>query len=506
MFLPVWSRESPEDPSPEETGVVSRAPADRDSSKRSLKVSVQLEMTRSESRKAVQTGWVTAQVAAGRTFVGRYLGRLRRALRPAVAGTAPSQPPASRRPPRPDRAASRDPGGHRPGTPGFWDALSQAEQEALTLIASLGVFAPGDRLMGEGDQADYVMVIIDGRTRVCVDENGWERVLAERGPGELIGERGGLQVRVRSASVIAMEAVRVLVVRTDDFAAFVDDHPRVLDIVESQLYDRLTESPAGYQAPTGNIGPEESPAAVTLPRARPATVPFYGAPVANDAAPLLLPLRGQNCTILFSDVVAFSSRDRNDEDRLIIRRALLGMTGLALQGIPDAWSQDRGDGLLTVIPPAVPPANVIELLHKQLPPALARHNSTDRKPTRFQLRIAINVGPVTSDTIGVSGEAIIIAARLLEAPLFKKAMTESSANFGIIASPFVYDTVIRHSLPPIDLAGYSRIQAIVKEVATPAWMKLFDVPVSTWYSSPSAVADSFGAPLTTCSDAAEARI
>jgi class 3 adenylate cyclase len=323
---------------------------------------------------------------------------------------------------------------------------------------------------------------------------GWERVLAERGPGELIGERGGLQVRVRSASVIAMEPVRVLVVRTDAFAAFVNDHPRVFDIVESQLYDRLTEAPAGYEATTGNEGREEPPAAVILPRPRPPTIPAYEAPVAGDGTSPLRPLRGQNCTILFSDVVAFSSRDRNDEDRLIIRRALLDMTVLALQGIPDAWSQDRGDGLLTVIPPAVPPANVIELLHKELPSALARHNSTDRKPTRFQLRIAINAGPVTSDTMGVSGEAIIIAARLLEAPVFKKAMTESSANVGIIASPFIYETVIRHSLSPIELAGYSRIQADVKEVAAPAWMKLFDVPVSTWYSSPSAVADSFGTP------------
>lgn len=70
--------------------------------------------------------------------------------------------------------------------------------------------------------------------------------------------------------------------------------------------------------------------------------------------------------------------------------------------------------------------------------------------------------------------------------LFKKAMTESSADFGTITSPFVFEAVIRHSLSPIDLAGYSRIQADVKEVATPAWMKLFDVSVSRWYSSPSA--------------------
>ena len=130
----------------------------------------------------------------------------------------------------------------RPPAISFWDALDLAEREALKAVAVPQAFSVGETLMREGDQADYVMVIIEGRAEVCVDENGWERVLAERGPGELVGERGGLQVRVRSATVIALEAVRVLTVRTRDFQAFVNAHPKVFDIVEQQLYDRLTET------------------------------------------------------------------------------------------------------------------------------------------------------------------------------------------------------------------------------------------------------------------------
>ena len=42
--------------------------------------------------------------------------------------------------------------------------------------------------MREGEQADAVMVILDGRAKVCLDEDGWERVMTERGPGDLIGE------------------------------------------------------------------------------------------------------------------------------------------------------------------------------------------------------------------------------------------------------------------------------------------------------------------------------
>jgi hypothetical protein len=58
------------------------------------------------------------------------------------------------------------------------------------------------------------------------------------------------------------------VVSSEDFAAFVRDHPRVLDILHNQIYDRLTEEPTEY-------GRHEDPgiiAARGLPIAGPASV------------------------------------------------------------------------------------------------------------------------------------------------------------------------------------------------------------------------------------------
>ena len=54
-------------------------------------------------------------------------------------------------------------------------------------------FAAGARLIEEGDRADHVIVILSGRTKICVEENGGESILAERGPGQLVGERAALQ-------------------------------------------------------------------------------------------------------------------------------------------------------------------------------------------------------------------------------------------------------------------------------------------------------------------------
>ena len=64
------------------------------------------------------------------------------------------------------------------------------------------------------------------------------------------------------------------------------------------------------------------------------------------------------------------------------------------------------------------------------------------------MRLAVNVGPVVSHMDGVSGEAIIVAARLIEAPGFKEALAGSTASLGVIASPFVYETAVRHSSDP----------------------------------------------------------
>ena len=90
----------------------------------------------------------------------------------------------------------------------------------------------------------------------------------------------------------------------------------------------------------------------------------------------------------------------------------------------------------------------------------------------MQLRVALNVGPVVSDPQGVSGEAIILAARLLEAPALKKALAKTAADLGVIVSPFIYDSVIKHAPGYVDPAQYHRLRFRVKESDVTAWMYL----------------------------------
>jgi hypothetical protein len=337
----------------------------------------------------------------------------------------------------------------------FWDSLTPAERQAFTAVAHERTFARGATIMQEGEQANYVMVIRAGWTQIAVKESGGVRIIAERGPGQLVGERGALRVNVRSATVIALEMVHALVMRTEDFASFISAHPRVLEVVEGQIYDRLTEDLTGYE-------PDDRPGMVLPEPAGHASV---------QSPPHLL--TGENCTVLRTDVVAFGALNRNDRDRRIIRRASLEMMQVSLGYLWDSCtSEDRGDGLLIVVPPMIPTTKIMERLDSELPRELRLHNHTYSESVRIKLRVAANVGPVMGDLLGVSGEAIIRTARLIEAPVFKEAMASADASLGIIVSAFIYETVIRHAAGLMDVDEYEEVEVKVKESSMPAWMKL----------------------------------
>jgi len=340
----------------------------------------------------------------------------------------------------------------------FLDSLSFDERQELESIADKRVFASGARLMQEGERANHVAVILSGWTEIRVLEKGVERAVARRGPGQLVGERAALQISVRSATVVAIQTVEALVMSTANFAAFVSAHPPVLEIIENQIYTRLRERPVG-----GDQSQQGWPLAER---------PGHGFS-SEQSRPRQPVLSGENCTVVRTDVAAFGADKRSDEDRRIIRQATYQMTRTALGSIWDAcqW-EDRGDGLLLVAPPVIPTARIMERLQAGLAQQLKRHNRIYTDSIRIQLRVAVDVGPVTDDATGMSGKSIILAARMLDAPAFKDLLAESGASLGIIASTFVFDTAVKHGGGSLDPDHYVQVKVEVKETSIIAWMQL----------------------------------
>jgi CRP-like cAMP-binding protein len=129
------------------------------------------------------------------------------------------------------------------GAVDFWSVLSPAERLHFESAARLREFGRGTALMREGELAGEVMIIRDGWTSVILDEDGQERVIAERGPGDLVGESGTEPGNVRNASVIAQGTVQALVMTTASYAAFIADYPMVPDLVKKQTHDRRMGRP-----------------------------------------------------------------------------------------------------------------------------------------------------------------------------------------------------------------------------------------------------------------------
>ncbi|MFI0357723.1 Crp/Fnr family transcriptional regulator [Actinomadura sp. 9N407] len=361
----------------------------------------------------------------------------------------PPSAPAIERPAEPATDAPSDPAlagnGERRHGPAvevvphhtFWGALTPEERGAFEELAERVTFDEGAVLCCRDQPADRVIVIRSGMAQVTTGVDGDDREIARRGPGDIVGERAMLLIRERSATVTALTPMRAMVASAAAFNAFLNDHPRVVAVLERQIYDRLTRS--------------------TRPPGEPE-------------------LTGQHCPVLFVDVGGFSAPYRTDTDRQEIRRALYAVMEEAFERAGISWSgchrEDRGDGALVIAPAAVPAALIVDPLIGLLAEGLARHNRDAAKAVRIRLRAALDVGPVTRDAHGVNGYAIIRAARLMEAPALRRRLTGASVPLGFIVSESVYESVVRHAPGRIDPASYIQVAVKVKEARLTAWVHL----------------------------------
>ncbi|MBT8225306.1 MAG: cyclic nucleotide-binding domain-containing protein [Dactylosporangium sp.] len=196
---------------------------------------------------------------------------------------------------------------------------------------------------------------------------------------------------------------------------------------------------------------------------------------ALSSLPGTMPL---NHSIFFTDIAAFGDPSRDDDDRRVVHNALYTMLRESFEGSNVPWQrcihEDRGDGILTVVPPTVSTVSLVEPLIALLAARLRRHNRRAGSPVRIQLRAALHVGPVRVDHTGLSGHSLIHTARLLDAPVLKRALATMEADLAFIASDHVYDTVIKHAGGFVDPAAYQRLKVQAKRNESPiaGWMSL----------------------------------
>ncbi len=117
-------------------------------------------------------------------------------------------------------------------------AVPAVDREALVARFTARTFRGGETLVEEGAESDGLFLIASGSVRVVKpDADGEPLILAELGPGDVVGEIGVVLRRPATASVRAVHPTVAMELTRDGFAAAIRAYPTLL----TELYALATE-------------------------------------------------------------------------------------------------------------------------------------------------------------------------------------------------------------------------------------------------------------------------
>jgi cAMP-dependent protein kinase regulator len=116
-------------------------------------------------------------------------------------------------------------------------AVPATERVALMQRFTTKTFAPGETLVAENSESEGLFVIASGTVRVSkMDADGEPLVLADLGPGDVVGEIGIVLRRPATATVRALSAAVAMELTREGFAEAIKAHPTLL----GELYQLAT--------------------------------------------------------------------------------------------------------------------------------------------------------------------------------------------------------------------------------------------------------------------------
>jgi tetratricopeptide (TPR) repeat protein len=179
--------------------------------------------------------------------------------------------------------------------------------------------------------------------------------------------------------------------------------------------------------------------------------------------------------IVIVDVENFGDPARSNAHQLAVRETMYEALRQSFDRAGIAWdacvSEDRGDGVLVLVPPDVPKSWLVIRVPIRLAEMLAAHNAACQVMERIRLRMALHAGEVQPDAHGWAGVSVNRAFRLIEAPACRSALRDSSGVLALIVSDWFYDEVVRHH-PAAEPASFRQVHVAVKETDMMAWVRV----------------------------------
>jgi hypothetical protein len=185
---------------------------------------------------------------------------------------------------------------------------------------------------------------------------------------------------------------------------------------------------------------------------------------------------GQMCGLFAIDIAAFTDQRRDELVQLYLRESMYRMLDRAFTGAGVRWRacrhEDRGDGVLVVLPAVLPVGKLADPLPERLRGLVRVHNHVSCQEARIQLRAAAHVGPVYQDPHGYAGDAVNQLFRLLDTPRFKRSLAESGRELGFIASDYLYRNVILRHATLVDPAEFQPVPVPALGPDATGWMHI----------------------------------
>jgi CRP/FNR family transcriptional regulator, cyclic AMP receptor protein len=126
---------------------------------------------------------------------------------------------------------------------GFMAALGAAARQAVLELGRFRKYAAGDVVFCEGDPSEFAVVVLAGRLKVAsTSAEGYDTVLAFRGPGDLLGELSLFDGSPRSATVSAIEPAEAVLITADRFMELMRAQPEVGAVLLRTVVGKLRDA------------------------------------------------------------------------------------------------------------------------------------------------------------------------------------------------------------------------------------------------------------------------
>ncbi|HKR52503.1 MAG TPA: hypothetical protein VJT72_23590 [Pseudonocardiaceae bacterium] len=165
------------------------------------------------------------------------------------------------------------------------------------------------------------------------------------------------------------------------------------------------------------------------------------------------------------------SGQRTDPSQLSLRNTVYDIvqSAFAATGIDSQHQEDRGDGVLLVLPAAVPKKQMLGRWVNELHEALKERNAPLKEP--IKVRVGIHAGELHHDDHGVAGNDVNIACRLASCEPAKGTLHAVTRGSMVVAvSDIIYQSVVRHGGPFIDPDSYRRYPLRTSEFDGFMWL------------------------------------